>query len=243
MSTAQITFLGHATLRLTLPDERVIIIDPWLSENPACPDAEKSQPRCDYMVLTHGHFDHTADAGALIQQHKPHVIAMFELAALLEKQHSGGKYHPMGLGGTQEVDGVRFSLTRAYHSAGYSSGDHIVYAGTPAGVVISAPPLATIYHAGDTDVFSDMQLIQQLYAPKVIMLPIGDHFTMGPKAAAIAAGYFDAQTIIPIHHGTFPLLTGTVQAFKEALGQEHAARVLPLSAGESANWTETGIKR
>ncbi len=235
MSDGTITFLGHACVRLTLPDERVLFIDPWLADNPSCPESEKRAQRCDYVVATHAHFDHVGAIPELARRFKPKVIAMYELAALLEKHAPGGHYLAMGLGGTQEVDGIRFSLTRAYHSSSFQAPDGLHYAGMPAGVVVQVPGLPTVYHAGDTEVYSDMQLIAELYAPRIAMLPIGDHFTMGPRGAALAARYLKAETIIPLHHSTFPLLTGTVQAFKQELG-DLAGRVVELHPGGTIAW-------
>ena len=110
----------------------------------------------------------------------------------------------------------------------------------PGGFVIEAPSLATVYHAGDTDVFSDMKLIDEMYAPRILMLPIGDHFTMGPKGAAIAARYFDPAAIIPIHYATFPMLTGTVEEFKQHLGPALAELVVAMKPGEAVNWSDGG---
>ncbi len=173
MASGNITYLGHSSIRLTLPDERVILIDPWLKNNPSCPAGEKNQPRCDFIALTHGHADHTEDVPDLVKQHAPKVVTNFDFATILESKCGGGQFCGMNLGGTQELGGVKFSMTRAFHSSSYPTDGGQVYAGMPGGFVIEAPGLATVYHAGDTDVFSDMKLIDELYAPKVLMLPIG----------------------------------------------------------------------
>ncbi len=236
MTSGQITFLGHATIRLTLPDERVILIDPWLENNPACPDNEKKQPRCDYIALTHGHSDHTEDVPALVKEYSPKVVTNFDFATVLESLCSGGAFCGMNLGGTQVLDDIKFTLTRAFHSSSYPTEQGLAYAGMPGGFVIEAPGLATLYHAGDTDVFSDMKIINELYDPKILILPIGDHFTMGPKGAAIAVRYFDPTSIIPIHYATFPMLTGTVEGFKQHLGPDLAARVVAMNPGDTVDW-------
>lgn len=241
MASGRITYLGHSTFRLTLPDERVILIDPWLTDNPKCPESEKSQPRCDFVVLTHGHSDHTGDVAKLIKQHAPQVVAIFDLTSLFENEYPDGKYNGMNIGGTLDLEGISFSMTRAFHSSSIPTGEGQAYAGDPAGFVIQAPGLASVYHAGDTDVFSDMKLIEQLYAPKIVMLPIGDHFTMGPKGAALAARFFDPSAVVPMHYGTFPLLTGTVEAFRQELGADFAQRVVALEPGRSADWTAQGL--
>ena len=242
MTSGQITFLGHASVRLTLPDERVILIDPWLKNNPSCPDSEKSQPRCDYIALTHGHADHTEDVPALVKQHSPKVVTNFDFATVLESVCAGGQLCGMNLGGTQVLDGIKFSMTRAFHSSSYPSEQGLVYAGMPGGFVIEVPGLATVYHAGDTDVFSDMKLIDEFFSPQVLMLPMGDHFTMGPRGAAVAAKYFNPTAIIPIHYATFPMLTGTVEEFKQQLGPELANRVVAMNPGDAMNWTEGGAE-
>ena len=240
MASGSITYLGHASMRLTLPDERVILIDPWLKNNPSCPDGEKNQPRCDFIALTHGHADHAEDVPDLVKQHEPKVVTNFDFATILESECKGGEFCGMNLGGTQELGGVKFSMTQAFHSSSYTTEGGLAYAGMPGGFVIEAPELATVYHAGDTDVFSDMKLIDELYSPKVLMLPIGDFFTMGPRGAALAARFFSPAAIIPIHYATFPMLTGTVDAFKEHLGPDLATRVVPMSPGNTVGWTADG---
>ena len=231
------TWLGHAALRLTLPDKRVILIDPWLEENPVCPKNEKVQPRCDFVVLTHGHFDHVGDTGELVTQHDPHIIAPVELCTILAQDMPEAKFRPMNIGGTQQVDGVDFVMTQAFHSSSVAVEQRPVYAGMPTGVLVKAPGLAVVYHAGDTDVFGDMALISRLHRPAVAVLPIGDYYTMGPAGAALAVELLDPQVILPMHYGTFPVLTGTVQALREALDEKFAARVLNVSPGQVLNWT------
>ena len=238
---ATMTWLGHATIQLTLPDERVILIDPWLSDNPSCPESLKSVPRCDFIALTHGHFDHVGDVASLIDRHNPHVVATVELCTVLGMKSPKGRFAPMNIGGTQTADGVRFSLTRAFHSSGVDSENGPMYAGMPCGVVIGAEGLAGFYHAGDTDVFSDMRLIAELFGAQIAALPIGDHFTMGPRGAALAATYLNPRTILPIHFGTFPLLHGTVPAFREALPAELRDRVVAAEIGQTVAWTAEGL--
>ena len=240
-NTGTMTFLGHATIQLTLPDERVIFIDPWLHGNPSCPVALADPPRCDFIALTHGHFDHVGDVERLVKQHDPHVIAAVELCELLERRPPKPRCEPMNIGGTQTVDGVRFTLTRAFHSSGFSSDDGSLYAGMPAGVIVSADGVASFYHAGDTDVFGDMKLIAELFAPKIAALPIGDRFTMGPQGAAIAARLLTPNAIVPIHFGTFPLLHGTVDALRTALPAELRNRVVAPAIGEPVTWTADGL--
>lgn len=240
---ANMTWLGHAAVRLTLPDERVILIDPWLRDNPSCPDALKEQPRCDFLALTHGHGDHTDDAPRLIEKFNPHVIAAVELCQVLGLKSPKARFAPMNIGGTQTIDGVGFSLTRAYHSSSIDLETGPAYTGMPCGVVVDFEDLAPFYHAGDTDVFGDMKLIAELFAPKIAALPIGDHFTMGPAGAAYAAQLFQPANIVPIHYGTFPVLHGTPEAFREALPEDLKTRLIVPEVGEPIAWTENGLSR
>lgn len=240
-AAGSMTFLGHATIQLTLPDERVITIDPWLRDNPACPDEHADPPRCDFLALTHAHFDHIGDVDRLIKKHNPQVIATIELCEWLGIRNPKTRCAPMNIGGTQTVDGVEFSLTQAFHSSGFTSETGPQYGGMPAGFVIRADGVAAFYHAGDTDVFGDMKLIAELFAPKIAALPIGDHFTMGPRGAALAAKMLMPDCIVPIHFGTFPLLHGTVDAFREALPGELRRRVLVPAVGKPVAWTEAGL--
>ena len=214
---ATITWLGHATVRLTLPDGRVILIDPWLEGNPACPGPMKKPPRCDMILLTHGHADHVGDVGTLVERFDPVVVGNFELCGLLEKQIGNGRFSGMNTGGTQVIDGVRVSLTQAFHSSSIDSPDGPIYAGMPNGVVAGVDGLTSVYHAGDTDVFGDMKLIAQLFKPKVCVLPIGDYYTMGVEGAALAADLLRPRAIIPIHYKTFPVLAESTDAFRAAL--------------------------
>lgn len=239
--SATITFFGHATFRLILPDERVVWMDPWLRDNPACPDNLKKVNRCDMILLTHGHGDHTGDVERLVKQFDPLVIANFELCNLLEQQIGQGRYSGMNPGGTQTVEGVSVSLTKAFHSSSYPTPGGMIYAGMPNGLVVSFEDLAPIYHAGDTDVFSDMKLIAQIFEPKVCILPIGDHFTMGAKGAAIAAEFLNPTTIIPCHYKTFPVLDQTTEKFESELSPELKSRLLITEIGKPYNWTDDGL--
>ncbi|MFQ5591006.1 MAG: metal-dependent hydrolase [Phycisphaerae bacterium] len=239
--SSSITWLGHATFRLVLPDERVVFIDPWLAENPSCPDDQKKPSRCDMILLTHGHFDHTADVKSLVEQFNPTVIASFELCSILEAQLSAGRFSGMNTGGTQTVDGVRVSLTQAFHSSSVDSPNGPIYAGMPNGVVVATDDLATIYHAGDTDVFGDMRLIRDVFQPRVCILPIGDHFTMGAAGAALAADMLRPEVIIPCHYKTFPILAQSADDFRAALPAELESRLIVPEVGRSLAWTASGI--
>jgi L-ascorbate metabolism protein UlaG (beta-lactamase superfamily) len=213
MANGTLTWLGHASFRLDTPGGKRIYVDPWLEGNPKCPDAEKQPERCDIVAITHGHSDHTGAAAELGKRLQPRLVCMNELAYVLEEQHgypnasSGG----MNKGGTVDVEGVKFTLTHAFHSSSLDG----VYTGEPAGIVISLEDETTVYFAGDTCVFGDMQLIGRLYQPSVAVLPIGDHYTMGPGEAGVALELLGAKRCVPCHWGTFPALTGTPAALRE----------------------------
>jgi L-ascorbate metabolism protein UlaG (beta-lactamase superfamily) len=208
---ASLTWLGHASFRLDTDGGKRIYVDPWLS-GPTTPDTEKEPERADAIYVTHAHGDHAGDAVDLQKKLGCKVLAMVELAGWLSK--SGipeGSVVGFNKGGTVEVEGVRFTMTNAYHSSSAPDGS---YAGEPTGVVIREGDLS-IYFAGDTCVFGDMQLIGRLYSPQVAVLPIGDHYTMGPEEAALALELLGNPRCVPGHWGTFPLLTGTADALAQ----------------------------
>lgn len=240
--SASITWCGHATFKLALADERVIYIDPWLTDNPSCPDEMKTPDRCDLILLTHGHFDHIGDVGALIDKFNPTIVGNFELCAALEKTLGKGTYSGMNTGGTQEVAGVRVSLTRAYHSSSIDTPAGPMYAGMPNGLIIDIGDHAKLYHAGDTDVFSDMTLIAKLHAPTVAILPIGDFFTMGAKGAALAAEMIQPKHIIPCHYQTFPILAQSADEFRDALPADLKGALTAPKPGDAITWTSSGIE-
>jgi len=241
--SATVTFLGHSTFRLTLPDQRVVLIDPWLSENPACPLSLSKIDRCDLILLTHGHGDHIGDVDSLIESFDPLIIGNFDLCSALQKTLGRGRYSHMGTGGTQIVNGLRVSLTQAHHASSIDTPQGPMYAGMPNGVVIAHDGLATIYHAGDTDVFGDMKLIAKIFTPDICILPIGDHFTMGAKGAALAAEMLDPKTIVPCHYKTFPLLSQSADEFHAALPASLKNKLLVMPVGEPAIWTAQDLAR
>ncbi len=212
MPDTSLTWLGHASFRVDSPGGKRIYVDPWLG-NPKCPDSEKEPERIDVIALTHGHDDHVGETVELWQKHKPSVIALVELRGWLASQGvDENMAHAPNKGGTVEVEGIKITLTDANHSSSAPDGS---YAGEPAGLVIELENGTTIYFAGDTNVFGDMQLIARLYEPDVAVLPIGDHFTMGPKEAALALELLGVERCVPCHYGTFPLLHGTPDELRE----------------------------
>jgi L-ascorbate metabolism protein UlaG (beta-lactamase superfamily) len=211
-----LTYCGHSAVLLKC-NNSVIGIDPWLDGNPSCPANLKNPEKLDLILLTHGHSDHAGDATRLAQKYSAKIIATWELAMLFaEEGIAGDNLIPMNKGGTIEIAGLKISLTNAFHSSSFDSPKRgTIYAGEPCGVVVSDGK-NSIYHAGDTALFSDMGLIKDQYQPTISLLPIGDRFTMGPTEAAQAAQLLGSSKNIPIHFGTFPLLTGTAEEFESA---------------------------
>jgi L-ascorbate metabolism protein UlaG (beta-lactamase superfamily) len=204
---APLTWLGHAAFRLDSPGGKRIYVDPFLTGNPTCPESERTPERVDLIALTHGHGDHVGDTVELWKQFLPPVIALVELRAWLASQGlPEDAAHGPNKGGTVDVDGVKLTLTDANHSSSGSDGQ---YLGEPAGIVLELEDGFTIYFAGDTNVFSSMQLIGSIYQPDVAVLPIGGHYTMAPREAAVALELLGVKRCVPCHYGTFPLLKGT----------------------------------
>lgn len=227
----KLTWLGHATFRIETKDGMTIYVDPWLS-NPLCPEDEKEARKCDLMLCTHGHFDHIADAVKIAKQHNPTVVGIFELATWLNNK-GARQISPMNKGGTQTVNGIKITMVHAVHSCGIQEDDgSIVYGGEACGYVLELPGGVKIYHAGDTAVFGDMHIIRELYAPEIVMLPIGDHFTMSPREAAYACKLLQPKTVIPMHFGTFPVLTGTPAELQKLLGSS-GPQVVEMKPGET----------
>lgn len=226
----EFTWLGHSTFKIRTPGGKTVLLEPWVMGNPACPDDQKRLTRVDLMLITHGHNDHMGDAVALGRQLRPgRVVAIYEICQFLESK-GVANCSGMNKGGTQEADGIKVTMVDARHSSGILDRDQMVPGGESAAFVVELENGFRFYHAGDTSLFGDMRLIGELYRPDVALLPIGDHYTMGPREAARAAQMLGVTRVVPIHYGTFPVLTGTPQALREAAP---SLEVLELRPGET----------
>lgn len=211
-----VTWLGHATVHIATAKGTSILIDPFIEHNPKYPKGHKLPEKIDLILATHGHGDHVADLVAVAEKHNSTVVGIVELMGWAQAQ-GVKKTVGMNLGGSWKFEDVTLSMVEAKHSSGVDGGAQVIYAGVPIGFVIIVQDGPVLYHAGDTSVFLDMQLIRDLYQPQLAMLPIGDFYTMGPKAAAMAAKYLGASAVLPIHYGTFPALTGTPEELSKFL--------------------------
>lgn len=240
----ELIWLGQSTFRITTPGGKVIVTDPWLRTNPLTPAAWK-QPeafgRIDVLLVSHGHFDHIADAPLLAQHYNVPLRAPGDLnqtlttlgvlpAALLPRMNKGGTIEP--------VPGVKVSAVRAEHSSIYvwrnpaSGRDETHPGGEAVGWLIELENGFRIYHAGDTAAFGDMRLIGERLKPDLALVPIGGHFTMDPAEAAWAVKeLLRPKAVIPMHYGANPLAKGTAQAFVEAMGTTSAVKVIVAEPG------------
>lgn len=229
----EITWLGHGTFQLQLSSGEVIILDPWTDGNPAYPK-NHTVSKADTIVISHGHFDHIHDAVPLATKFGSKVVAIFETCEWLKAKGVQNVF-PMNKGGSQKVGDITLTMTHAVHSCGILDEGKIIYGGEAAGYVITLPDQRRIYFAGDTNVFSDMALIEQLYKPELALLPIGDLFTMSPREAAAAVRLLKPKRVIPMHFGTFPPLTGRPDDLA-VLIKDTGTEVWPLTPGQKVEW-------
>jgi L-ascorbate metabolism protein UlaG (beta-lactamase superfamily) len=207
MAETTLTWLGHSAFRLDTAAGKRIYVDPFLNGNPKCPENEREPERADIVAVTHGHGDHVGDAVDIAKKHGSTVVAIVELSGWIGKQGvDDDKLPGPNKGGTVDVDGVKFTVVNAFHTGSAPDGS---YGGDPAGFVVTTEDGKVLYFAGDTCLFGDMQLIGRVYKPDVAIVPIGDHYTMGPKEASVAIELLGVKRVVPCHWGTFGLLTGT----------------------------------
>lgn len=241
----EVLWLGQAATRITTPGGKVIVIDPWLKTNPKTPAEYKDLDalgKVDLVLVTHGHFDHLADAAELAKKHKVPLYSPAGLSQSLVKlgempaelapgMNKSGTVTPLG-------PNIKITMTHAEHSSEYvwknpaSNKDEVHVGGEPVGFIIELENGFKIYHMGDTGVFGDMRLIGEIYKPDLILIPIGGNFTMDPQHAAIATrDYIKPKYALPIHYGTYPILKGTPEEYIKALGTT-STKVLSAKPGD-----------
>lgn len=230
----EITWLGHGTMQFRLDSGEVYLLDPWLEGNPAYPKGH-SLSRLDGILITHGHFDHVQSAQELAGRFGPPVVGIYEVCQWLACK--GVKnLNGMNKGGTLQLGPLRVTMTHALHSSGIEEEGRMLYGGEAAGYVLGLPDGRSIYCSGDTNVFSDMQLIAQLYRPQLAVLPIGGLYTMGPAEAALACRLLKPARVIPTHFGTFPALSGTPEQLAELIRDLPETQVWRLEPGRPVPW-------
>jgi len=209
----QITWYGHSAFRLDFKGQAVLI-DPFFTGNPAfVSDKSAAMKGVAHIVLTHGHSDHVGDTVEIAKANGATVTANFEICMWLAGK-GVEKVNPMNTGGTTSLGDFTVTLVRADHSSGDIQNNVPIYLGNPCGVIVKAAGEPTVYHMGDTDVFGDIALINELYQPNVAMVPVGDRFTMGAKTAALAVKrFFQLETVIPCHYGSFPIIDQSADKF------------------------------
>jgi L-ascorbate metabolism protein UlaG (beta-lactamase superfamily) len=233
----QITFLGHASFKIQSPEGKIIYIDAWLRENPVCPENLKFVSEADVFLVTHGHGDHLdPDLTDISARTGARIVAPAAVNQYLRTK-GADKLEMINNGGMIEVEGIKVTMTNAFHAANINTPEGPAYPHASSGYVVELPSGFRIYHAGDTGLFGDMQLIGDIYHPDVAMLPIGDRATMGPLQASYAARMVHPKVVIPIHYGTFPMLTGTAEEFIDLLSTSPEIEVKPMKPGEV--WSQT----
>jgi L-ascorbate metabolism protein UlaG (beta-lactamase superfamily) len=235
--------MGHTTLQITTSNGKIILIDPWVEENPSFPPALKSFPRVDLILVTHCQDFRAEEIVSLAVTHNAPVVAISELA-----QYFGSKgvvdILPMNKGGTQRVGDVDVTMVHAVHSSSVNNADgDRPYVGDAAGLIVRLPGGFTLYDSGDTAVFGDMKIIGELYKPDLVCLPIGGRFTMDPREAAYAIRLLGVHHVLPIHHGTFPVLTGTPEALRELTQDIAGLEIHALKPGESIGEPKLAVAR
>ncbi|WP_305987030.1 metal-dependent hydrolase [Roseibium sp. MMSF_3544] len=230
----KITWYGHAAFKIEA-GEANILVDPFLTGNPSFPEDLSVDQVADgvtHLILTHGHDDHVGDSIDILKKTGAQLISNFEICMWANRQ-GVENFSPMNTGGMVDTGPFKVALTKAEHSSSKQGDGEAIYLGNPHGVIIEVPGKKVVYHMGDTDIFSDMALINEIYRPKVGIVPIGDRFTMGGRVAAMACDrFFDFDAIIPCHFGTFPIIDQTPDAFTTALGAG-ADKVRSMAPGSS----------
>ena len=225
----QVTWLGHSAFEIEDLDH--VLIDPFITGNPMAPK-RWDEIKCDIIALTHGHGDHVGDTVEIARKTNAIVVAIHEIAQFLAKLDL--QVESMNKGATIQVRNTGISMTHAIHSSGISGENIMIEGGEAAGYVLHGSKV--VYHAGDTSLFKDMELIAELYKPEIAILPIGDRFTMGIKEAALATKMIAPRIVIPMHYNTFPLVEQDPFAFKEAVESICPTEVVILNPGDRVSF-------
>jgi L-ascorbate metabolism protein UlaG (beta-lactamase superfamily) len=227
-----VTYYGHSAFKLAGGGVDVVI-DPWLS-NPLLQTPVEKVGKVDVILVTHGHGDHVGETVPLAQKTGATVVAIHELSQIFTTRNlPESQVIGMNKGGTVALAGLKITMTQAVHSSTMEVGGKMVAAGEAGGFVVQFPNGFTVYHAGDTAVFKDMELIQEIYHPELALLPIGSHYVMNPQEAALACRLIKPKWVIPMHYATFPVLTGTPEALRALLKDEPEIKVIALKPGET----------
>ncbi len=233
----KLTWFGHSAFKIEI-DGATILIDPFLTGNPSFPETmtvDEAKAGTTHVILTHGHDDHIGDSIDILKETGAQLTANFEICMWATRQ-GVENINPMNNGGLVDVGPFRIGMTKAEHSSSkQTEGGEAIYLGNPHGVIIEVPGKKVLYHMGDTDIFADMALINEIYRPKIGIVPVGDRFTMGGKVASMACTrFFEFDMVIPCHFGTFPILDQTSDAFVTAMG-EQAGSVNVMAPGNSVD--------
>jgi L-ascorbate metabolism protein UlaG (beta-lactamase superfamily) len=229
----KITWLGHAAFEIEFEGGEVLVLDPWITGNPVYPAGHQIK-RADAIAVSHAHSDHMADLVPLASKFDSKVVGIYEITSWAE---SKGVKNTVGMnkGGTVDLGFVKLTMTHALHSSSIKDGVNTLYGGEAAGFILTFKDGRRAYFAGDTAIFSELKIYGEIYRPELAFLPIGDHFTMGPEEAAYAGRMLNVKQIIPMHYGTFPLLTGHPEQLEEMLSGT-GIQVLKLKQGQQASW-------
>jgi L-ascorbate metabolism protein UlaG (beta-lactamase superfamily) len=222
-----ITWYGHSVVEIRSPGGKTILIDPWFG-NPRSPKPPDAVDACDVMLLTHAHFDHFGECLPIASRTRPVWPAVHETSLWLGRNFAHkDKVIGMNKGGTVDAAGIKVTLTHADHSSGdiYGTAEVPIYFGEATGLILELENGFRIYNTGDTTLFSDIRLIGELYRPDMVILPIGGHFTMGPREAAMAVEWLGVSHVMPVHYGTFPVLAGTPDQLRQALADRGVSGV------------------
>ncbi|HLR60529.1 MAG TPA: metal-dependent hydrolase [Pseudogracilibacillus sp.] len=222
----KISYHGHSVVKVKT-DTHSILIDPYITDNSLC-DLDPETVEADVILLTHGHNDHVGDTMEIAKRTGAQVVALNELAVYLGKK--GLNTHGMNIGGAHTFDFGTVKYTKAFHSSSYEEEDGtVIYTGMPGGILLTIND-KTIYHLGDTSLYSDLKLIGDMNEIDLAFIPIGDNFTMGPEDALIAADWVKAKYVVPVHYNTFPVIEQNPKDFTDKV---KTGKGLPMAVGET----------